>query len=243
VVNGMMVIAVVVIGALALIAAWGAGYLAKRQAEGELKQFKDAVDHADASNAANIGGQALSLIALILNDVDYYAKRKRTRMWASSSVRLLALFCAAGGILTPLIGPAVDFKQASQWGIVGLAAAGICFSANELFGLSKGHARAVIAQYALMEKLTTFRIEWSEPAADQSKLLKALAADAFAIVQAETGKWAEAQEAAIQIMSQRWVAEKSKSEANGKDHRPHKVEASVVEQQKTGWGLTNAEAR
>lgn len=225
-VNGTLVIGVVACGALALIPAWVAGYLATRQAEGELKQFKDAVEKADASNAANLGEQAQSLIALILNDVDYYAKRKRTRMWASGIVRFLALVCAAGGILTPLLGPVLPIENAAQWGIVGLAAAGICFSVNELFGLSKGHARAVIAQYALMEKLTTFRIDWSESGADHPALLKSLAADAFAIVQAATGKWAEAQEAAIQMMSQRWVAEKGKSDASDKEKKSPKKMAS-----------------
>jgi hypothetical protein len=89
----------------------------------------------------------------------------------------------------PLLGPALDVKQVPQRRIAGLDAAGICFPASALLGLSKGHARAVIARYALMETPTIFRLEWTNArtAAVKAGLGAKLAANAFSVVQAEKG--------------------------------------------------------
>ena len=154
-----------------------------------------------------------SLYALTIermqSELNWYEKLIPRVRWGSYALRALSLIFLVFGVIAPLLGIIAfsDADAASQLkfsyaGYTGLALAGILFSIDKFFVVSKTWMRYISAKLILEKKLLDFRFRWqkyqaeikgAEIGLDKQKLIiedfREFVADIMDEVIKETGVW------------------------------------------------------
>jgi|WetSurMetagenome_2_1015567.scaffolds.fasta_scaffold333277_1 hypothetical protein len=112
------------------------------------------------------------VIGNALMQIDWYSKKLPHKRFFSLRGRFLVLFCAAIGILCPLLDasqPAVNLRLSECFrldflkiGYIAFALAGIIVMCDKYFGLSTGWMRFIETKLKLEEALKAFYMDWAE---------------------------------------------------------------------------------
>ena len=143
----------------------------------------------------------------------WYYEKKRTKVFYSQCLRMLAVLLGSIGAAIPFISSTNLFKasgdaaelailRTNQWGYVFILAAGTCVAMDKLFGFSTNWIRFVDAATKIETLLGRFRIEWYKqmaladlsglPADSVNKLFDTLldfATKTRDVIEKETGDW------------------------------------------------------
>lgn len=99
---------------------------------------------------------------------DWYLADRLQRKRLSRVLRGLALLLAAAGGLVPLANVTVG-QNASGWGYVLLALAGVCYGFDRFLGLSSGWMRDVTTAQRARRRLQEFQFAWMELSAADAR--------------------------------------------------------------------------